>query len=342
MNYRLLGKTGLRISELCLGTMTFGEEWGWGSNEEECRKIFDLFVERGGNFIDTANYYTGGTSEKMVGKFVKGDRDRYVIATKYTLSMNPSDPNASGNHRKNLMHSVKESLERLQTDYIDLMWVHVWDQYTPIEETMRGLNDLVQRGLVHAIGISDTPAWLVSKANTIAEKNNWTPFSALQVEHSLLERTTERELLPMAQHYQMTSTAWSPLAGGALTGKYLDAKPDDSRFAESKWGDRYLGDKNKEITRELVQIAKSLNRTPAQVALNWLLKGSPFSSIPIIGARKISQMKDNLECLDFQLETEQLNRLNELSQVSLGFPHDFLKMVQPMIHGEHHEKIQRH
>jgi len=221
MRYKLLGKSGLRVSELCLGTMTFGEDWGWGSSKEESRKIFNTFLEAGGNFIDTANLYTNGTSEAFLGEFMQGQRARILLATKYTNSAPVNDPNAGGNQRKNMMQSVEDSLKRLKTEYIDLYWLHIWDAVTPVEEVMRAFDDLVRQGKVLYIGVSDAPAWWVAQANTLAQLRGWTSFVGLQIEYSLIERTPERELLPMAQAFGLTVTAWSPLAGGKLTGKHL-------------------------------------------------------------------------------------------------------------------------
>ena len=219
MRYRLLGKSGLRVSELCLGTMTFGEDWGWGSSKDESRQVLDAFLEAGGNFIDTANVYTNGTSETLLGEFLKGDRDRAVLATKYTNAMPGTDPNAGGNQRKNMMRSVEASLKRLQTDYIDLYWLHIWDKMTPIEEVMRAFDDLVRQGKILHAGVSDMAAWAVARANTLAELRGWTPFVGLQIEYSLIERTVERELLPMAEALGLGVTAWSPLAGGRPHGQ---------------------------------------------------------------------------------------------------------------------------
>ena len=224
MRYRLLGKSGLRVSELCLGTITFGEEMGWGAPKEESRKVYDAFLEAGGNFIDTANVYTNGTSETFLGEFIKGHRERLVLATKYSLSPPRNDPNAAGNHRRNMMQAVEASLRRLQTDYIDLYWLHIWDQLTPVEEVMRAFDDLVRQGKILYAGVSDMPAWIVAKANTLADLRDWTPFVGLQIECSLIERTPERELLPMASSLGLGVTAWSPLAGGVLTGKYVGTK----------------------------------------------------------------------------------------------------------------------
>ncbi|MGL5880379.1 MAG: aldo/keto reductase, partial [Xenococcaceae cyanobacterium] len=219
MRYKLLGNSGLRVSELCLGTMTFGEDWGWGGSYEESRKMFDAFAAAGGNFLDTANLYTNGTSEKYVGEFVAGDRHKWVIATKYSLNTGNGEINAGGNHRKNMVQAVEASLQRLNMEYIDLLWLHAWDFTTPVEEVMRSFDDLVRMGKVLYIGVSDTPAWIISQANTLANLRGWTPFIGLQIEYSLKERTPERDLLPMAQALGIGVTAWSPLGAGVLTGK---------------------------------------------------------------------------------------------------------------------------
>src|SRR5580658_7574261 len=227
MRYRLLGNSGLRVSELCLGTMTFGDDWGWGAGTEAARTIYDTFREAGGNFIDTANLYTNGTSEKLLGEFLQGHRQSVVLATKYGNAVPGSDPNAAGNHRKNMVQAVEASLKRLQTDYIDLYWVHAWDQITPVEEVMRGLDDLIRQGKVLYVGISDAPAWWIAQANTLAHLRGWSPFAGLQIEYSLIERTVERELIPMAQALGLGVTAWSPLANGLLTGKYHGHGPSE-------------------------------------------------------------------------------------------------------------------
>src|SRR5918996_4783286 len=218
--YRLLGRSGLRVSPLALGTMTFGTEWGWGADRDEARRIFDLYVDRGGNFVDTANQYTNGTAERFVGEFARGRRDELVIATKYTVTSRPADPNASGNHRKSMVASVEASLERLQTDYIDLLYLHIWDGVTPVEEILRAMDDLVRAGKVLYVGISDTPAWQVSRMQAIADLRGWSPLVALQIEYSLIERTVERDLIPMAWEMGLGVVPWSPLASGVLTGKY--------------------------------------------------------------------------------------------------------------------------
>src|ERR1700729_4104753 len=229
MRYRLLGNSGLRVSEAALGTMTFGEDWGWGSPKEESRKVYDTFRESGGNFIDTANIYTNGTSESLLGEFMQGHRQSVVLATKYSNSFPGTDPNAAGNHRKNMVQAVEASLKRLKTDYVDLYWLHIWDQITPVEEVMRAFDDLVRQGKVLYIGVSDAPAWWIAQANTLAELRGWASFIGLQIEYSLIERTVERELIPMAKAFNLGMVAWSPLAGGLLSGKYHSGNEKDAR-----------------------------------------------------------------------------------------------------------------
>jgi aryl-alcohol dehydrogenase-like predicted oxidoreductase len=302
--------------------MTFGEDWGWGSDKEESRAVFQAFAEAGGNFLDTANIYTNGTSETLVGEFVKGDREKWVIATKYSLNTRPGDVNACGNHRKNLFQAVEASLKRLGTDYIDLLWLHIWDSLTPIEEVMRAFDDLVRMGNVLYIGISDSPAWIVSQANTLATLRGWTPFIGLQIEYSLKERTPERELLPMAKALNIGVTAWSPLGGGVLTGKYNQPHPVDGRLSMTDQPFQIF-DRDLKIAETVLEIAREIGKSPAQVALNWL-RNRPNPIIPIIGARRLSQLQDNLACVDFNLTGEQLQRLDNISAISLGFPHELL------------------
>lgn len=343
MRYKLLGKSGLRVSELCLGTMTFGEDWGWGASKDESRQIFDAFVAAGGNFIDTANGYTDGSSEKIVGDFIASDRERFVLATKYSFPLQMNDkagnPNGSGNHRKNMMQSLEGSLKRLNTDYIDLFWLHAWDFMTPIEEVMRSLDDMVRAGKVLYIGISDAPAWIVAQANTLAQCYGWTPFVALQVEYSLVQRTPERDLLPMAKAFGLAVTPWSPLGGGVLTGKYNkpQANGEEQRRLEQ------ISDKNLAISEVVSQVASEIGHSPSQVALAWLL-AQPGVIVPIIGARKLSQFQDNLACLDVTLAPEHLQRLNEVSQIELGFPHDFLgsDMIRDRLFGGTFDSIKNH
>lgn len=321
MRYLLLGPSGLRVSELCLGTMTFGEEWGWGSPPDMCRQIFDAFIDAGGNFIDTANYYTAGTSETILGDLIAAHRDRVVLATKYTLSMRPGDLNSGGNHRKNLMQSVEASLRRLRVEAIDLLWLHAWDYTTPVEEVMRALDDLVRMGKVFYVGVSDTPAWIVSRANLLAELRGWSPFIALQVEYSLLERTPERELLPMARALGLGVTPWSPLGGGLLSGKYRASSAAEQR--RLKPDNRRMTDRNFAIVDEVVAVAQEVGCTPAQVALRWVAL-QPGRPIPIVGARTPEQLRENLESLQVNLSGEHLARLDAASAIALGFPHEFL------------------
>ena len=330
MRYKLLGQSGLRVSEICLGTMSFGEKWGFGADEAESRRIVAAFAEAGGNFIDTANKYHEGHSEEIVGRVVGADRDRWVVATKFTLSMRPGDPNASGNSRKNMRQSLETSLRRLGTDHIDLLWVHAWDFTTPVEEVMRGLDDLVRAGKVLHVGISDAPAWVVSQANTLAALRGWTPFVGLQVPYSLLERTIERELLPMAESLGITVTAWAPVAGGVLTGKYTrgSGPPEDSRRVASN--ENRLTERNLGIARLVDGIADELGWTSGQVAMAWVRQRSE-NVLPIVGARKTEQVVDLLGCVGRELEAANVARLNEASRIELGFPHDFL--AQPFIRG---------
>jgi aryl-alcohol dehydrogenase-like predicted oxidoreductase len=366
--------------------MTFGEEWGWGSSKEESRKIFNAYVEAGGNFIDTANKYTEGTSEKYIGEFISSDRDRFVLATKYTSNTRSGDPNAGGNHRKNMVQSLEASLRRLNTNYIDLYWVHAWDPLTPVEELMRALDDMVKAGKILYAGISDAPAWVVSQANTLANSRGWTEFSGLQIEYSLIERTPERELLPMANSLDIGVTAWSPLGNGILTGKYnklieqqqqqqqqlqpqqqshgghSSTSPTSSttvKVSEDAGNcddnstrlnalkpmspdlvTKLLTVKNMIITEEVIKVASDTGHSPSQVALNWIRQQQDITPnqknriIPIIGARKESQIIDNLTSLEFDLSNENLKRLNKISKIELGFPHDFLnsKMIFDIIY----------
>jgi aryl-alcohol dehydrogenase-like predicted oxidoreductase len=349
MRYKLLGNSGLRVSELCLGTMTFGQEWGWGADRATSQAIVEAFAEAGGNFLDTANRYTEGTSERYVGEIVAPQRDYWVVATKYTLSSDPRDPNAAGNQRKNLVQALEASLKRLRTDYVDLLWVHAWDGgRTPVQEVMRGLDDLVRAGKVLYVGISDAPAWWVAQANTLAELRGWTPFVGLQIQYSLIERTPERELLPMAQALDLAVTPWGPLAGGVLTGKYNpDAAPgeaDNARYRVNEFGAGYLNERSYRIADAVGQVAREAGRSPAQVALSWLRRPGGPVMIPILGARNRAQIEDNLGSLELALTPEQRGRLDEVSAIELGFPHDFLSgdYVRKLVHGEHFESVDVH
>jgi aryl-alcohol dehydrogenase-like predicted oxidoreductase len=328
MRYTLLGRSGLRVSEVALGTMTFGDAWGWGASRDECRRIFDAYVEEGGNFVDTACNYTDGQSEEIVGELVEPDRDRFVVATKYTLTSRREDPNAGGNHRKNLVGTLERSLRRLRTDYVDLLWLHMWDGMTPVEEVVRALDDLVSAGKVLYVGISDTPAWVVSRAVTLAELRGWSPFVALQAPYSLADRDVERELLPMARALGMTFTPWGMLEGGALTGKYLD-EADEPRRHDG------VGPKANAIAREVVAVADELGATPAQVAIAWV-RDQPWHTVPIVGARAEAQLRQNLGALELTLSRNQIDRLEAVGGFGVGFPRDFLESehVRGLIFGD--------
>ncbi len=339
MRYKLLGKSGVRVSELSLGTMTFGEEWGWGASKEESQKIFDAYAGAGGNFIDTANRYTEGTSEKLVGEFIAADRDHFVLATKYTLFTRRNDPNFSGNHRKNMRQALEASLKRLNTDYIDLYWLHAWDFTTSVEEVMRGLDDLVRAGKILYIGVSDTPAWLVAQANTLAELRGWSQFVAMQLQYSLVERHIEREHLPLARATDLAVTPWGVLGSGVLTGKYNQNSGAGGRA--SLWG--AISEKNLAIAQTVVDVAAEIGRTPSQVATNWV-RQQPGVIIPIIGARRVDQVADNLACLEFTLTAEHLARLDAASQIDLGFPYNFLTSdgIKDLVYGGTFDQIDNH
>jgi aryl-alcohol dehydrogenase-like predicted oxidoreductase len=311
------------VSELALGTMTFGEDWGFGASRDESKRQFDAFVERGGNFIDSAINYTNGSAEKLVGEFIASDRARFVVATKYSLNTSPGDPNAGGNHRKNMVRSIETSLKRLGTDYVDLYWVHLHDAFTPIEETMRALDDLVRAGKVLYVGLSDAPAWIAAQANTMAELRGWSRFIGLQVQWSLIQRDVERELVPMARAFDMAVTPWGVLGAGFLTGKYASGKaPEDTRRAG--WTAGSLNDKNHAIAAEVQAVATEIERSPSQVAIAWVKQKAP-NVVPIIGARKYDQLLDNLGAAGLTLSAEHQKRLDTVSHVPRGFPHDFLE-----------------
>ncbi len=331
LKYKLLGRSGLRVSELALGTMTFGDDWGWGAPPDEARRQYEAFREAGGNFVDTANNYTNGSSEKIVGSLIEGDRPSIVLATKYTLAWRPGDPNGAGNHRKNMVQSVEASLKRLGTDCIDLLWLHAWDDTTPPQEVMRALDDLVRSGKVLHVGVSDTPAWVVSHANTLADLRGWSPFVALQIEYSLIQRTVERELTPMARAFDLAVCGWGAVGGGVLTGKYTrgDA-PDAKRDTSSRRTERNLA-----IAAEVDAVADALGTTSTRVALAWLRQRSG-TVIPILGARTADQLIDALGSADLTLPPDSLTRLDQASAVELGFPHQFLAMdyVKKLVNGD--------
>lgn len=330
-DYRLLGRSGLRVSPLALGTMTFGSDWGWGSDRDEARRVFDHYLDRGGNFIDTANQYTNGSSESFVGEFAADRRDRLVIATKYTLPLRAGDPNSGGNHRKSLLRSVESSLRRLKTDYLDVLYLHAWDGTTQVEEVMRGLDDAVRSGKVMYVAISDTPAWQIARMQTIADLRGWSPLIALQVEYSLIERTVERDLLPMAQELGLGVIPWSPLASGVLTGKYSRADLASDEASPQPAGTRKnvavangaLTERGLRIAEVVKRVAEQMGNTPAQIALAWTLL-NPVVSSPIIGARTLEQLDENLGALNVTFSADARAQLEAASAIELGFPHDFL------------------
>jgi aryl-alcohol dehydrogenase-like predicted oxidoreductase len=341
MRYKLLGPSGLRVSELCLGTMSFGDAWGFGADEKESHRILGEFAQAGGNFIDTANAYHEGQSEEIVGSFLGPGRDRWVVASKYTLAMRSGDPNAAGNSRKNLRGSVEASLRRLRTDYLDLLWVHAWDYTTPVEEVMRGLDNLVSAGKVNHVALSDAPAWIAAQANTLAALRGWNPFVALQVEYSLIERTAERELLPVAEAFGLSVTAWAPLGAGILTGKYTrgpSTTPQDSRRAAGNQA--RLTERNLRIASEVDRVADQLGATSAQVATAWVRQRGQ-QLIPIVGVRTLEQLQDLLGSLDVDLPAEHRARLDEATRIELGFPYDLLRGPQgQMLYGDLEPQIE--
>lgn len=331
MKYRLLGPSGLRVSELCLGTMTFGEDWGWGADEATSRKIFEAFSEAGGNFIDTSNNYTNGTSERFVGTFTKDERDRFVIATKYSLRLltgNPRDANLGGNSRKSMLRSVENSLRRMDTDYIDLLYLHMWDFTTPVEEVLQAVRDLITSGKIMYFAFSDTPAWVVSYTVAKAETYGWPSPVALQIPYSLLDRSVERAELPMARAHNLAILAWGLLEGGVLSGKY--SQPSDEPRRESRVGERAL-----EAGEKVARIAEEIGCTPAQVAIRWI-RNQPGNLIPILGCRTENQIRDNLGCLNVDLSEEHISALNAIADFKMGFPNDFLHSdhVRRLIFGE--------
>ena len=336
--YRLLGRSGLRVSPLALGTMTFGSDWGWGADRDEARRMFDTYLDRGGNFIDSANRYTEGTAERFIGEFAEARREQLVIATKYSIHTREGDPNSGGNHRKSMVRSVEDSLRRLRTDYLDLLYLHVWDGTTPVEEIVRAMDDLVRAGKVLYVGISDTPAWQVARMQTIADLRGWSPLIALQIEYSLIERTVERDLIPMAAELGLGVIPWSPLASGVLAGKYTHADLEHAGEMDGAAGTRRdvaagsgaLTERGLAIADVVKEVAAEVGRTPSQVALAWTLL-NPAVTAPIIGARTLAQLEDNLGALEVELGGDQRARLEEASRIELGFPHDFLR--RPMTRG---------
>ena len=350
MRFRLLGNSGLRVSGICLGTMGFTEGQSWCTAQAESGRIYEAFREGGGNFIDTANTYGGGAAESYLGEFMARDREAVVIMTKYTGCAPGSncrkDPNYAGSHRKSLRHAVEGSLRRLRTDYIDVLCVHSWDFLTPLQEVLESLDDLVRRGVVLYLGVSNVPAWIVSRANTLAETRGWTPFVTYSAEYNLLERDCDRELLPMARAFDIAMTAWTPLASGLLTGKYT-RESGNGAAAPRRLDDPVMArfvtrsERNLAIVNEVCQIAGEIGCQPAHVALNWLRLRD---LIPVIGAHSEAQVRENLACYDFTLSPEQLERLDKVSRIKLGYPHQFLAsgIVTKFTYGEMRELIDDH
>lgn len=335
-DYITLGRSGLRVSPLCLGTMTFGTDWPIGADVDESTRVLRAFIDAGGNFLDTANIYTKGHSECIIGDFLKHSptrRDQLVIATKFGGGLYPADPNGGGAGRKSIMSACNESLRRLQTEYIDLYWMHFSDIHTPIDETMRALDDLVRAGKVRYVGFSDTPAWRVVQAQYEAKINHWTPLIALQLEYSLVERTIEGDLVPAARELGLGITPWSPLKGGLLSGKVTRASRADQGRVSNDSFSRHLTERNYAIIDALLGVAKEAGATPAQVALAWV-QNRPMVTSTIIGARTVAQLHDNLACLSVRLTPEQASRLDEASKPTLSFPHEFLATTIPVVmHG---------
>jgi aryl-alcohol dehydrogenase-like predicted oxidoreductase len=331
-SYRRLGRSGLRVSPLALGTMTFG----WGADRDQAKAIFDGYVGRAGNFVDTANGYADGTAEQMVGEFARSRREELVIATKYSMPMRPGDPNSGGNSRKSMVRSVEGSLARLATDYVDLLYLHMWDDGTPVEEVLRAMDDLVRAGKVLYVAISDIPAWQVSRMQAITELRGWAPLVALQIPYNLVERTVERDLIPMAETMGLGVVGWSPLAGGVLTGKYgaSDLEPGTGSGGGSPQftrrdqavGNGFLTERGLDIAEVVKDVAGALDTTPSRVALAWTLL-NPAVAASIVGARTLAQLDDNLGALEVQLDAKQQARLEQASAIDLGFPHETLRRL---------------
>jgi len=344
--YYTLGKSGLRVSRLALGTMTFGNDWGWGSEEGAARAIFDRYLAAGGNFLDTADLYTGGNSERLLGRFVKdsGSRDRVVIASKYSFGEGPdawgANPNAGGNGRKHLLRALEGSLQRLGTDYLDLYLMHVWDRVTPVEEVVRTLDDAVRAGKIRHYGFSDVPAWYAARAATLAELRGYERPVTLQMQYSLVERQIEREYVALGAETGQGLMVWSPLASGLLSGKYRPSESGgqgEGRLAmlagsgNPAFADKFSA-RNWAIVAELEKVAKELGRSMAQVALNWVATQPGVGSV-VLGATKLSQLDDNLGALDFEIPAELRARLEAVSAPEPQFPYYFFEpAMQGMVH----------
>lgn len=341
MRYRLLGRSGMRVSELAYGVMNFGMK-AWGTMDAEvCASLYRLFREAGGNFIDTANeVYGEGRSEEFLGKLVAGHRDEVVIGTKYSLHVpGTQNANIAGNHRKSMLRSVERSLKRLGTDYIDILWMHGWDTLTPVDEIMRAFEDLIRQGKILHAGVSNTPAWVIAQANTMAELRGWTPFVGLQVEYNLAERGVEFDLLPMAQSLGLGILAYSPLASGILSGKYNTGAEAGQRRLDISKSMKAVDQHSLSVADVLMQVAAQIGRSPSQVALNWLREKQGV--IPLIGARTVAQLQDNLGCLDFRLDAEQLSALDRATEPPLPYPHRFIAQTRAVATGGYHDRIDR-
>jgi aryl-alcohol dehydrogenase-like predicted oxidoreductase len=341
--YSLLGRSGLRVSPLCLGTMTFGTDWGWGSPKETAFALLDRYIEAGGNFIDTADGYTAGNSERFLGEYfsARTNRERMVLATKFTFAASPGDPNSGGNGRKNIYRALEGSLQRLRTDYVDLYWLHAWDGLTPVEEVVSTLSDLVREGKIRYFGLSDVPAWYFARAQTLAEGRGLLPCIALQLEYSLLERNIEREHIPAAIELGAGVCPWSPLASGMLTGKYSrqgsKAAGEGRMVAMQDSGnpafEKLLSERSWALVDLLVRVSRQIGKKPAQVALNWVTKRRGVTST-IIGATKLEQLDDNLTALEFDIPRELAAELDSASRPELVHPYMFFQSrMQSMISG---------
>lgn len=340
MKYKVLGGSNLKVSELCLGTMTFGEEFGIGAPESECRRVFDAFVAAGGNFLDTADIYNAGTSERMLGEFAAANRDYLVLASKYSLNTRPDDPNAGGSHRKNLAQSLDTTLRRMDTDYLDLYWVHGWDGSTDLAEVMRALDDQVRAGKILHIGISNAPAWVVAAANVMARERNQTPFTAMQLHYNLVERSIERDYFALADAQDMAILPWSPLAGGLLTGKFdrgaKTAAGDDARLRNSPRGAQILQDRNLEVAEAVSTLAADIGCSAAQLALAWMMRRTSTCVVPVIGARSLPQLEDNLKSVDVGIGADAIAALDALTELTPEYPHTLYasEFFQTMMYGE--------
>ncbi|WEK46462.1 MAG: aldo/keto reductase [Candidatus Andeanibacterium colombiense] len=335
MRYKVFGRTGLRVSQAALGTATFGTAWGWGCTPGESRVVFDRFVEAGGNFLDCADGYQNGESETILGDLIAHDRDHFIVSTKYTTAVGMQSIAKTGNSRKAMMASIEGSLQRLKTDFVDIYWVHMPDLVTPTDEIIRGLEDLVRAGKTRYIGMSDFPAWRVSRALTQAEIRGTEPLAAIQVEMSLAERTVEREFLPLAQAYGLAIMAWSPLGGGTLSGKYRD-KNATGRVTQGGGPVRQIPEDRREaIVAALDEVAAVTGTSPAQVAIAWVVAKEPLGTamIPVLGARTVEQLDQNIAAFDFTLTPEQVALLDRASFVPLGFPHEL--MADPAMRSLH-------